>query len=484
MPELSRRDLIAGSIAALTAACDAPRSSVPQGPPNILLVVPDQLRYDWTGMNAAIPVRTPNLEALAACGVSFENCFCASPLCAPSRACLAAGVEYDRCGVPDNSRNYPLTQTTYYSLLRETGYHVMGCGKFDLHKPEPSWGVDGLHLLPEWGFSSGIDSAGKWDAIRWGMERPCDPYTAHLHVTGRVRTHRDDFLRRREEGTFAATFPTPLPEESYCDNWIASQGMRLLREAPVGRPWHLAVNFAGPHEPVDVTTRMDGLYRDVDFPQPNRNSQFTAKKHVEIRRNYAAMIENIDSWLGRLLEVIAQRGELDNTLVVFTSDHGEMLGDHDLWMKRVPQQGSVGIPLVVAGPGVRKGVTTQALASLIDLAGTFLDYAGIAAPDGMDSRSLRPVLDGSTESHREFLLSGLDPWRCITDGRLKLTRGYPGGPLPGGSGLPVYPMGDSAAEPLLHDIQEDPFENTNLAQRAPSDVEHLTKIMHSMIGVG
>ncbi len=483
MPELSRRDLLAGSVAAVAAACGAADRSARSNPPNILLVVPDQLRYDWTGMNPAIPVRTPNLDALAARGVNFENCYCASPLCAPSRACLAGGMEYQRCGVPDNSLNYPLARTTYYSLLREAGYHVMGCGKFDLHKPEPSWGVEGQHLLPEWGFSAGIDSAGKWDAIRWGMDEPCDPYTAHLHATGRVETHRKDFGRRREEGTFAATFPTPLPEESYCDNWIAAQGLRLLREAPRGTPWHLAVNFAGPHEPVDVTTRMDGLYRDVDFPQPNRNTEFTPQKHLEIRRNYAAMIENIDGWLGKLLTEVDERGELDNTLVVFTSDHGEMLGDHGLWMKRLPQQGSVGIPLVAAGPGVRQGAATGALVSLIDLAATFLDYAGIAAPDSMDSRSLRPVLDGSTESHREFLLSGLDPWRCITDGRLKLIRGYAGGRSVG-SGLPVYPEGDSGVEPLLYDIQEDTLENTDLAKRALSDVQRLTQTMHAMIGVG
>lgn len=228
---------------------------------------------------------------------------------------------------------------------------------------------------------------------------------------------------------------------------------------------------------------MDSLYRDVDFPLPNRSTQFTPRKHVEIRRNYAAMIENIDMWLGRLLDAVARRGELDNTLVVFTSDHGEMLGDHDLWMKRLPNQASVGVPLVIAGPGVRRGVSTGALASLIDLAATFVDYAGMTVPSGMDGRSLRPVLEGSSESHREFLLSGLDPWRCITDGRLKLIRGYLGGPLPGGSNQAEYPISDTTAEPLLHDIQEDPFENTNLAKQAPSDVGRLTEIMHGMIGV-
>ncbi len=481
MPPVTRREFLVGGSAALAAGCGGRPDQGAAAPPNILLVVPDQLRHDWTGLNPAIPVRTPHLNALAARGVQFTHCYCPSPLCAPSRACLAAGVEYDRCGVPDNSLNYPLAKQTYYSALREAGYHVMGCGKFDLHKPEPSWGVDGQHLLPEWGFSAGIDSAGKWDAIRWGMEEPCCPYTAHLHATGRVETHYQDFLRRREIGAFSATFPTPLPEESYCDNWIADQGWRLLRDAPMGQPWHLAVNFAGPHEPMDVTARMDGLYRGVEFPQPNRNTEFTAEKHVEIRRNYSAMVENIDTWLGRLLEAVEARGELENTIVAFSSDHGEMLGDHNLWMKRLPQQGSVGIPLVVAGPGMRRGVSSSALVSLMDLAATFLDYGGIEVPETMDSRSLRSVLDGSSNSHREFLLSGMDPWRCITDGRLKLIRGYAGGRV-SGNGLPVYPAGDGAAEPLLFDVEADPFENRDLARNSPADVDRLTDALHALVG--
>ncbi|MCY4188161.1 MAG: sulfatase-like hydrolase/transferase, partial [Bryobacterales bacterium] len=479
---LTRRHFLAGSALAVASSCG--ESDAPAPPPNILLVVPDQLRYDWTALNPAVGVRTPHLRALADRGVSFENCYCPSPLCAPSRACLAGGLEYDRCGVPDNSLNYPLAQTTYYALLRSAGYHVMGCGKFDLHKPEPSWGVQGQHLLPEWGFSAGIDSAGKWDAIRWGMNEPCDPYTAHLHDTGRVETHRADFGKRREIGTFAATFPTPLPEDSYCDNWIGEQGLRLLREAPKDQPWHLAVNFAGPHEPVDITESMQGLYRDAEFPQPNRSTEFTPEKHIEIRRNYAAMIENIDAWMGRMLAEVQARGELGNTLVAFTSDHGEMLGDHDLWMKRLPRQASVGVPLVVAGPGVRSAVSSGALVSMMDLAATFLDYADIETPSAMDSRSLRPVLEGDSEEHREFLLSGLDPWRCITDGRLKLIRGYAGGKAPGGKGLPVYPRGNDAAAPLLFDIREDPFENRNLANSAPSDVVRLTAELHRLIGVG
>ncbi len=481
MPNVTRRDFVARSMLVTSLSCSSRQHESDHGPTNILMVVPDQLRYDWTGLNPEIPVRTPVLNALAARGVSFSNCYCASPLCAPSRACLAGGVEYDRCGVLDNGNNYPLDQITYYTLLRDAGYHVMGCGKFDLHKPEPSWGRDGQHLISDWGFSEGLDSAGKWDAIRWGMEEPCDPYTAHLHYSGLVETHHQDFLKRREVGTFAATFPTPLPEDSYCDNWIASQGIRLLENAPVNKPWHLAVNFAGPHEPVDVTESMHKLYENTDFSQPNKNTRYSAEKHVEIRRNYSAMVENIDSWLGKLLDAVEERGEIENTLVVFTSDHGEMLGDHDLWMKRLPQQASVGIPLVIAGPGVEQGTVSNSLVSLMDMAGTFLDYAGVMIPDSMDSRSIRTVLEGKNTSHRDYLLSGLNPWRCITDGRLKLIRGYAGGKAQGGNNIPVYPSEDEHTAPLLYDIQEDPFENRNLAKESSQDVGRLTAVLNELI---
>ncbi len=481
MPQSNRREFLTASAGALALSCGG-EAVVEAAPPNILLFFPDQLRYDWTGANKNLALRTPHLDKLAARGTTFNNCCCASPLCAPSRACLAAGVEYDQCGVPGNAKNYPLDQVTHYSLLRDSGYHVMGCGKFDLHKPEPSWGIEGLHLIPEWGFSTGIDSAGKWDAIRWGMEEPCDPYTYHLHTNGQAETHHKDFLKRREIGTFAATFPTPLAEEFYCDNWIGAQGVRLLREAPQDKPWYLAVNFAGPHEPVDITERMDALYHGVDFPQPNRSTEFTPEKHIAIRRNYAAMIENLDQWLGRFIGEIESRGDLDNTVIVFSSDHGEMLGDHNLWMKRLPQQGSVGVPLTVAGPRIRQGAVSDALASVMDLAATFLDYGGVEPPAHMDSRSLRPVLEGVSASHREFLLSGLDPWRCVTDGRLKLIRGYAGGPAVSNADTKPYAEANESTAPMLFDIHEDPFENNNLAERSKTDVERLTGVLHGLTG--
>src|SRR5690606_29686705 len=101
------------------------------------------------------------------------------------------------------------------------------------------------------------------------------PYMGHLHAAGRVKTHVDDFATRRGKAAFTNTRPTPLAEESYCDNWIGAQAVRLLRDAPTDTPWFLQVNFTGPHDPLDITEAMAALYPDVDgFPQPIRNTQY------------------------------------------------------------------------------------------------------------------------------------------------------------------------------------------------------------------
>ncbi|MBI3971963.1 MAG: sulfatase-like hydrolase/transferase, partial [Chloroflexi bacterium] len=152
--------------------------------PNILFFLPDQHRFDFLGTNPALPLRTPNLDRAAAQGVRFTQAFCPSPLCAPSRACLASGRDYERCGVPNNQFDYPLSQPTYYQALRDAGYRVAGVGKFDLHKATLDWGLSGDACLPEWGFTEGIDNEGKMDAVRSGALEPKGPYMAHLHARG------------------------------------------------------------------------------------------------------------------------------------------------------------------------------------------------------------------------------------------------------------------------------------------------------------
>ncbi len=388
--------------------------------PNILFLFPDQWRGDWLSTNPQLPLRLPNLERLAARGTTLTQAVSPSPICAPCRAILASGMQYERCRVPSNARDFPLDQPTMYQALQGKGYHTMGCGKFDLHKGSCDWHLDGSRSLAEWGFSAGIDNEGKWDGAGSGRETPRGPYLRFLEENGLRQAHLDDFDRRR--GNPSAVFPTTLPEEAYCDNWLADNGLKLLREAPADRPWFLQVNFTGPHDPWDITRNMADWYADVDFPQPVASTLLTPEAHLGIRRNYAAMCENIDRRIGDLLAEVERRGESERTVVVFSSDHGEMLGDHDRFGKAVPWNGSVHVPLIIAGPGIPAGATCDQPIPMLDLAATFLDWAG--ASMDMDARSLRPLLEGRRHFHREVAYSAYGGWRMVTDGRFKLIRNF------------------------------------------------------------
>ena len=482
--------------------------------PNVLFFLPDQHRHDFVGFDGDVPVRTPNLDRLAGEGVAFRNAVCPSPLCGPSRACLASGDEYDRCGVRDHAADYPYAETTYYGRLRdEAGYHVLGVGKFDLQKHSGDWGIEGKNNVTANGFSDGVNNAGKWDCVgslveRASSSRPgtraADPYGAYLLEHALAEAHVRDFERRSAEtpdglpNDVGAAFPTELPERAYCDNWIARNGLDLLEDAPVNRPWHLVLNFAGPHNPWDVTAEMYGWYRDPDvgFPEPIDHSEsidpgeMDAETSQEVRRNYAAMVENVDRWVGRFRERLTERGEWENTLVVFASDHGEMLGDHGQWYKRSPYHASVGVPLVVSGPGVEyRGVVDEPV-SILDLHATILDFAGID-PHDVDSRSLRPYLAGETDLHRDVVYSGMGNWRMAFDGRYKLVLGYDLGRSANdqvedadswNEAETKYALRDR--DPILFDRDEDPAETENVADAHPERVDRLSEAVRRIRGDG
>jgi arylsulfatase A-like enzyme len=422
-------------------------------PPNILFFLPDQHRPDWLGSNPDLPLRTPNLDGLARRGVRFTQAFCPSPLCAPSRAALASGKSYNRCRVPNNGFDYPLDQPTYYQALHDRGYRVAGVGKFDLHKATLDWSLDGTRLIREWGFSEGIDNEGKLDGSNSYRRKggPMGPYLAFLQRHGWADVYVQEHTHRKQ---YVDAYTTALPDEVYCDNWVAENGLSFLRAFPSDRPWHLVINFAGPHNPMDVTASMRQRWETVDLPLPHRNDHPDREGLLRNRQNYAAMIENIDRHVGHYLDLVAERGELEDTLVVYSSDHGEMLGDHGRWGKSTWRTASAGIPLIVAGPGVRQGLLSDALVSLHDLAATFLEYARAQPLPDMDAISLCALLSGRRVSHREVVTSGLDDWRMAFDGQHKL----------------VIRIGQP---PLLYDLAADPLEDLDIAPQEPHIVARL-----------
>lgn len=462
-------------------------------PPNILLLLTDQHRFDWVGMNDAVPVRTPALNAMADQGVWFRNAVAPSPLCAPSRACLAAGMEYDQLEVKDNRTNFPLDTPTFYRFLRDrAGYQVMGCGKFDLHKPEFSWGTDGTYLMDEWGFSRGIDTAGKWATVNsWDRHGgPNDPYMAYLQQHDLAQTHLTDYRTRREDFP-AGTYPTPLPEHAYVDNFVARRGIDLLGDAPTDAPWFLQVNFPGPHDPWDVTESMYEWYRspEVSFPDPiGATDAMSTADHQAVRRNYAAMVENIDRWLGRFREMLATRGELANTVVIFGSDHGEMLGDHGLWRKKVPYHPSMGVPLIVSGAGIQARGAVDVPVSIIDIYATVLEMAGQRRHPEVQSVSLCPYLEARSRTHRAVVFSGFGPWRSAYDGRFKLILGFdPDAPDDRAHSIDPADVGQvlsafEETDPFLFDREVDPGERENVASRRADVVERLATRIHEEMG--
>jgi choline-sulfatase len=452
--------------------------------PNVLFLFTDQLRPDWHGTNPDVPVRTPNLDALAERGTRFTNAVCPSPVCNPCRASLASGYEYDRCGSLGNVEDYRLDVPTYYGRLRdEAGYHVMGCGKFDLTTSFPL-GLSGDHEVERWGFSEATFTPAKGETVARIRADPNGdprgPYTAFLDERGWLDAHVEDYERLNDGGGWTRTEPTPLPDDVYYDTWITDTGIDLIDGAPDDDPWFLEVNFQNPHHPWDITERMHQLYRDpdVEFPPPVESDiDATPEEFQEVRRNYAAMVEHLDECVGRFLTRLEERGDLEDTLVVFSSDHGEMLGDHGQWQKLSPRQMSVGVPLIAAGPSVADQPPVDAPVTILDLHATFLEYAGLEAAPEVDSQSMRELFAGEVDSLRDVVYSGFSAWRMVYDGRYKLVEGYDPDLRTGATFEPMNVGPENTRrrqrerEPILWDVTDG--ETENHADAMPERVREL-----------
>ncbi|MBV6432625.1 MAG: Arylsulfatase [Bryobacteraceae bacterium] len=463
----SRRALLPLALAPVVL----PSRAAMKSRPNLLFVLSSQHRHDWVGASKSLALQTPNLDLIARTGVRFTRVVSASPMAGPSRACLASGRDYWRCGVRGNAEDYPLDQPTFYQSLREVGYRVASCGTLELHKATLDWGIDGRRFLPEWGFTDGFDSAGKMKAVLSGAVEARDPYMAYLHSRGLAVIHVEDYRRRMGLNGYLNTDACPLPAEAYYDNWVAAEGLNLLRSLPRNRPWFLQLGFPAARNPLDTTRRMQRLQQRRTFPQPVDSEQYTPERHVAIRRNYSAIVENIDRLLGLFLEEIRERGETENTYVIYSSDHGEMLGDHERWAAGMPYRPSVSVPLYVRGPGVRSGVVCEELVSHHDLAATILELASAPRLHEPDSRGLRALLEGRVKTHREFVRSAFGRWRMICDGRYKLIRGFD-----------MEETGKRARnapepKPVLFDLKLDPEEVSNSAREYPDQVQRLMRLL-------
>lgn len=452
--------------------------------PNLLFLFLDQWRWDWIGALGKVPVRTPHIDALMRRGVNFTQCRTNSPLCGPARACLAQCMRYHHIDVPANNWDMDPNRPTMFQALRNAGYLVGTIGKNDLHKNTRWSGLDGwTSLLGRYGFTSAIELMGTREAARaGGLDKggPRCPWTAAMHREGYFHVYAEDFQRRLKELTLeTAAWASPLPRHLNSDEFCGRAAIELLNRFPSGAPWFHWVNFAGPHDPPDPAADVLAHYEGVEFPPPIQGSDVykdTPVDHQQVRRAYAAKIELIDEWIGRIIDAVAQRGELDRTHIILTADHGEMLGDHGRFMKHVAQEGSIHVPLLIAGPGLPQGTTSDALVELIDVGATCLDLAGLPPMPGVDAKSLLPVLQGqcADQGHRQFQTAQLNlgsrSWRMIFDGRFKF--------------ISIRNHAPTANFPPeeLYDLIEDPNETTNLAVTNRKRVQNLTDQIEVELG--
>lgn len=451
--------------------------------PNILFIMADQFRMaTMTGMGDGI--RTENIDRIRAMSVSYRQAACPAPLCTPSRASLATGKLPRNCGVVAHDDELPLDIATYYQRLVKAGYRVSVVGKTDLHKKTRFIGKKGdLPVIHHIGFSDPHETEGKMNSARIlrtdadGEPSPLGPYQHHLLQKNPqlLKDLNDRYTSyMRGAGRVYDAWETELEEDDFLDNFIGRECCRFLEEADDEAPWHLLASFAGPHNPWDPPMADYEKVKNLDVTLPpedelegkpewiRRRAQRQSKGLTEdllrnTKRHYAASVAVIDRWVGHMLDILEQRGLMENTVIVFSADHGEQMGEHRLFEKSVMYEGAVRVPLLIHLPGMSEPAQSDQLASLMDVAPTLMDIAGAAYdPRDLDAVSLLPDLTGDHTPLRPVQQSELMNTIMLYDGRYKWIRSY-----------------NDKSE--LYDLQEDPQELHNCIEQHPEVIARMQK---------
>lgn len=439
--------------------------------PNVLFIMADQWRGDWLGCVGADFLRTPNIDRLAGRGVIMRRCYSNAPICAPARIGLATGLQPVRLGALGNDAYLPARVPTIYQRFRDHGYKVGCVGKLDLAKPDEFNGLQGDRpCVFGWGFTHPEECEGKMHAGRGTPGKPLGPYGQFLNERGLLQQFHEDYQKRSRLSYVGASHDSVLPTDAFEDVYIGRRAAEWIGKQDGDFPWHYFVSFVGPHNPFDPPTEYADRWRDAEVPAPNppratnkpewilhRDRHIEDDLTLKARRQYAAAIEVIDDMVGEILDALERSGQADNTYIVFTSDHGEMLGDHGLWTKVVPYEASSNVPCIVTGPGIEGGRTSEALNELIDLGATVCDLAGIGEMENVDARSFAPLLRGLADTHRDDVVSVLKPYQSLRTDRYKVVQSA------------------DVISVELYDLQEDPWEQNNIAEENPELTRQLVR---------
>lgn len=384
-----------------------PFLKVDRDSPNILWIVADQQRWDTIGELNNDYVHTPNIDRLVREGVAFTKAYVQSPICTPSRASFLTGYYPERVRATKNGAAYwadakPLITAT----LSDSGYDGGMAGKLHLstsqgNKPEIRPDNDGYRVFH---FLHAPHQGGSSNAyLQWYRDRGID------------------IMDMRQELGY-------VPTEYHETPWLTDRAIDFITERRE-RPWLFSLNLYDPHNPFDPPPEYLERYNIDELPGPRfRESDLVEKAvfsdimfqgstpwkfedHTNKRRQaeYWAQIDLIDENIGRLLDVLEESGQLDNTLIIFTSDHGDMVGDHGLTSKGARfYEGLVRVPLIFWYPSkFEQNLRSDALVELTDIVPTLLELTGLEVPDDMHGKSLLSILTGqkSPDHHKDFVRS-------------------------------------------------------------------------------
>lgn len=451
-------------------------------PLNILFLMTDQHRADHVGWAPDSRLDTPNLNRLAE-GTAFTNCLSVNPICTPARTALITGRYTHQIGTLSMSGDLSREHPTFFRALQNSGYWTSGIGKFHWMQNWP-WGVPhgqghDLIALEDEVKKYGLDDAWEVSGKQLAQRNHCR-FTERLAKKGLLEAYRQHTESRggntkvAEETQFTGE-PWPFEECDYVDIVTADAALEHLEARPKDQPFCSFVSFCSPHPPFDPPSRwLESVdpndTHDILVGDATLSTQATERMR-RLQRAYKAMIKLVDDQVGRLMDYLEREDLLKNTLVVFTSDHGEMLGDLGCMQKQHPWAGSVGVPAVVRHPDHLDGRRFAGPIECIDLTATMLDAAGLdptealsrswpAFGDRIPARSLMPVVRGEADSVREFAFSECrGAWQLIQSERWKYVRWLGQGEI------------DAPREELF-DLKKDPNEQVDVAGR-PEHAEAL-----------
>jgi len=457
---MNRRDIFKLALSTPISAAQAGR----EGSPNFLWVCTDQQRFDTIeGLNNSY-VRTPNLKKLMGEGVTFTHAYVQSPVCSPSRACFLTGRYPHTTGLRANGQRIRETERLVPRLLADFGYECGLVGKLHLSPCANGRVEDRIDDGYKGNFWWSHDLSDQWPGRNMWRE--------WLQAQG----------VRWPANPSGPVWSVPIDRKYSQSAWCADTAIRFLRAQKEYGPWLMSVNMFQPHHPFwpikdyfdryDPAKMPDPAYREGElegkpvYQQLDHRgayagssisfTQLPAGTRREVTAAYYAMIEHTDFEFGRILQALEESGQAENTVVIFTTDHGEMLGDHGIYLKGPYfYDPAIRVPLIIRWPkGYRAGLKVDALVEMADLAPTLLEAAGIPPSPGMQGRSLGALLRGERAEHRSsvysefydanFRYSPTPMATCVRTKRHKLAyyRGLPAGEL--------------------YDLEKDPGEVTNL----------------------